>query len=116
MWKRTLPDPSVFIKREIKTVSAMISVYCRDNHSAGIKGLCPSCAELLVYAKSRLEKCPYGEKKPACSVCPRHCYQPKRREEIQKVMRYAGPRMMRSHPLLAIRHLVRKFRRPAEIK
>jgi len=28
------------------------------------------------------------------------------------VMRCAGPRMLRSHPLLAIRHLLKKFKKP----
>lgn len=116
MWKRILSDTSVFIKREIKTLSAMIALYCRDHHRSGGKGLCPSCGELLAYAQARLEKCPYKEDKPACSACSTHCYKPKRREEIRQVMRYAGPRMMRSHPVLAVRHLVRKFRRPAAIK
>ena len=54
----------------------------------------------------RLEKCPYGETKPTCANCPIHCYQPHRREQIKKVMAYAGPRMLLTHPILAIRHML----------
>ncbi len=111
LWKRTLLNKSPFMKREYRTVSAMIHLYCRDCHPTGNSGLCPSCQELLIYARTRLEKCPYAEEKPACSACPTHCYRPERRRQIQKVMRYAGPRMMRLHPILAIRHLIGKFRR-----
>lgn len=94
----------------------MILLYCRNLHKTENDALCPSCRELLAYARSRLEKCPYGENKPACSACPIHCYKPKRRKEIQDVMRYAGPRMMRSHPMLAVRHLIKKFRKSKPVK
>jgi len=100
------------IQREDKTIAAMIQLYCRECHPAGTNELCPSCEELLAYAKSRLDKCPYTEDKPTCAKCPVHCYKPARRQQIQQVMRYAGPRMMRSHPLLAIRHLLKKFKKP----
>ena len=100
------------IANEYKTLSAMMALYCRERHAAGGKELCPSCAELLAYAKSRLDKCPFAADKPACSACPAHCYKPARRRQIQEVMRCAGPRMLRSHPLLAIRHLLKKFKKP----
>jgi len=45
-----------------------------------------------------------------------HCYKPERRKQIQQVMRYAGPRMLRSHPLLAIRHLLKNFKKPRAVK
>jgi hypothetical protein len=31
-------------------------------------------------------------------------------------MRYAGPRMMRSHPLLALGHLLKKFKKTNVVK
>jgi predicted amidophosphoribosyltransferase len=104
------PYPS--IEDEYKTITAMIFLCCRERHQTGGRELCPSCAELLTYAKTRLDKCPYAVDKPLCSVCPVHCYKPVRRRQIQEVMRYAGPRMMRSHPLLALRHLLKKFKKP----
>lgn len=105
---------SDFLKKERETLDAMISLYCRDHHHTTEGRLCDSCRELADYAMARLEKCPYGEEKLACSDCPVHCYKPARREEIRKVMRYAGPRIMRSHPLLAIRHLARSLKKPTK--
>ena len=91
------------IERERKTVEAMIRLFCRNRH--GSRDLCPSCEELLAYAGKRLEACPYGKDKPACSHCPVHCYKPGMREQIRQVMRYSGPRMMWKHPVLAAYHL-----------
>jgi len=61
---------------------------------------------LKAYADKRLDKCVFGEEKPACKQCPVHCYQPARREEMKQVMRWAGPRMLWRHPILTIRHLI----------
>jgi len=82
----------------------MVRLYCAEQHrSAG--GLCESCEALLDYSHQRLDRCPYGEHKPACNQCPIHCYQPARREAMRDVMRLAGPRMLLRHPWLAIVHL-----------
>lgn len=61
---------------------------------------------LNAYAEKRLDKCVFGEEKPACKQCPVHCYQPIKREEMKQVMRWAGPRMLWRHPILTIRHLI----------
>ncbi|OIO37715.1 MAG: hypothetical protein AUJ71_04705 [Candidatus Omnitrophica bacterium CG1_02_49_16] len=85
----------------------MMSIYCVGNHLS--KGTpCGSCRELLDYAYQRLDRCPFGEKKTACADCKVHCYQPQRRKAIVDVMRFAGPRMVFRHPLLAMFHVVRK--------
>ena len=97
--------------RERRTVRAMIRLYCRDRHGSG-RELCAECAELWDYVQLRLERCPFQENKPTCANCPVHCYQPARRAQIQAVMRYAGPRMLWRHPVLAIRHLL-DGRKPA---
>ncbi|MGC8879687.1 MAG: nitrous oxide-stimulated promoter family protein [Anaerolineae bacterium] len=99
------------IEREKKTIAAMIRIYCRDQHG-GHKALCASCQALLQYALQRLDKCPFGAEKPTCARCPVHCYKPSMREEIRRVMRYAGPRMLYTHPILAIRHLWDERRKP----
>ncbi|MCF7818223.1 MAG: nitrous oxide-stimulated promoter family protein [Kiritimatiellales bacterium] len=91
---------------EARTVAAMIHIYCRAHHGAA-QDLCADCAGLLAYAQERIFKCPFGIDKPVCSQCTVHCYQPEQRERIKVVMRYAGPRMLWRHPLLAIRHLYR---------
>ena len=93
------------IERERKTVVAMIRLYCHDNHG-GEDELCPECSELWDYALARLDRCPFRDNKPTCAKCPVHCYKPELRERIRAVMRYAGPRMLRRHPVLAVLHLV----------
>lgn len=94
------------IRREQRTIEQMIHLYCR--HKEGNKKLCSSCKGLLEYAHTRLEHCPFGEKKSTCRRCPVHCYKPELRKRMQTVMRYAGPRMILYHPIAAIRHLLQK--------
>ena len=91
--------------KEARMVACMIEVYCRDHHGKG-RQLCPDCQALLDYAKLRLSKCPHGDNKPFCSNCARPCYKPDMKEKIRLVMRYAGPRMLLHHPIVAIRHVV----------
>jgi hypothetical protein len=99
------------LAREFRTMAAMIDIYCWDHHAAhGDSGLCPECQSLLDYAAVRLERCRFGEGKPTCAKCPVHCYQARRREEVKAVMRYAGPRMVWHHPVLAIRHMLDGWR------
>lgn len=93
------------IERDIKTVDAMVRIYCAGTHGSTGGRLCPACADLLGYADDRLAKCPFGEEKTTCLDCPIHCYRPAERTAMKDVMRYAGPRMLWRHPLLAIRHL-----------
>ena len=94
---------------EFKTISAMVKLYCRKNHVRGNR-LCDECSRLLEYARQRIDKCPFGTEKPVCNRCTVHCYKPEMREKAKEIMRYAGPRMLKRHPLLAIRHLVRSRR------
>ena len=91
-------------QREKETVSLMIAIYCRKKH--GGKNLCPDCAALDAYARQRSDKCPFMENKTFCSNCRIHCYQPGMRDQIRTVMRYSGPRMLKTHPILAIRHQI----------
>jgi hypothetical protein len=100
---RDAAPPSARIGRERRTVTAMIRLYCRGRHGSGGE-LCPSCRELHAYAMARLDCCPFGVEKPTCAKCPIHCYRPEMRERIREVMRYAGPRMLLRHPVLALRH------------
>ncbi len=93
------------LAREARTLEAMVRVYCHGQHGDG-EDLCPACRELLVYARRRLERCPFGEGKTTCARCPVHCYKPDMRGRIRAVMRYAGPRMLWRHPLLALQHLL----------
>jgi len=45
------------IRREKKTVEAMVHIYCHGRHESH-QGLCYECTELLNYAEVRLDKCP----------------------------------------------------------
>jgi hypothetical protein len=98
------------LRRERRTVRLMVELFCAHHHGTG--ELCASCRELAAYADRRLDLCPYGADKPACTDCPIHCYRPEPRERMREVMRFAGPRMMRTHPYLAVMHLI-DARRPA---
>jgi len=89
--------------REKRTIEAMIKMYCSGHH-ASEGGLCRECQELLDYAGQRLDKCRFGEKKPACAKCTVHCYSPSMRPMVTAVMKYAGPRMISKHPILALLH------------
>ena len=92
------------LQRETATVIVMIRDYCRGHH--GGESPCPSCRELEDYARERLSRCPFGDGKTTCAKCAVHCYLPERRTEIRAVMRYAGPRMIFRHPVMAVRHLI----------
>ncbi|MGG6313230.1 nitrous oxide-stimulated promoter family protein [Paenibacillus macerans] len=106
------------IRREQRTVALMIRLYCRKRHGDRLRvnrcmpgdgekaDLCAECAELLGYARQRLDRCRFGEGKSTCMACPVHCYAPEPREHIRKVMAFAGPRMLLRHPLLTVLHLL----------
>ncbi|MBR1867434.1 MAG: nitrous oxide-stimulated promoter family protein [Clostridia bacterium] len=93
-------------EKELKTVAFMIGKYCRGVHKRKRGELCEECEELLSYAELRLSKCPFKDEKNFCSNCKIHCYQPEKRDMIKRVMRYSGPRMIFSHPILSIVHLI----------
>lgn len=98
------------IERELRTIEAMIGLFCRDLHGSG-SGLCQECGVLRAYAHERLVRCPFGASKPTCANCTVHCYHGERRERVRSVMRYAGPRMLLRHPVLTLLHLYWDSRR-----
>ena len=99
------------MEREKRTVSAMIELYCRAVHSSE-RELCEDCDQLRQYALSRLDRCSFGVDKPICANCPVHCYNAEMRERIRDVMKYAGPKMVLHHPVLAVGHLLDKRKKP----
>ena len=108
---------------EKKLIPEMIRIYCRGNHKElrkeeGVKGreLCSKCKELAEYAEFRLEKCPFKKNKGFCSFCKIHCYKPEYRAEMKKVMRYSGSRMLFSHPIFALSHVVAMIRYKRDMK
>lgn len=100
---------SKLLENEIKTARAMIAMFCRRHHGPE---LCGQCRELMEYVEQRLKKCTFGPGKPACSKCGIHCYQPQMRARIREVMRFAGTRMVLTHPVLSFRHWRSSKRRP----
>lgn len=92
------------IEYEKRVVRIMIGIYCKAHHASS-EGLCEKCEELACYYERRVERCPLGENKRSCKVCTIHCSEKLHQAQIRQVMRYAGPRMMFSHPLMALRHL-----------
>ena len=102
------------VERERKTIEAMISMYCREHHAREAGPLCASCEALRAYAGERLDRCVFKLEKPTCVKCPVHCYRSEMREAVRVVMRWAGPRMLREHPVLAIRHIVDGWKKPPE--
>ena len=99
--------------REQRTLLAMMRIYCRAHHRG--PPLCSECAALAKYAERRLERCVFGDAKPTCANCTVHCYRAEERERIRVMMRWAGPRMIFRHPILAFMHKVIDGRRAAPL-
>ena len=99
------------LKREQRTMDAMIVLYCRAHHGPH-QPRCEDCASLREYTVQRLARCHFGAAKPTCVNCPIHCYSPQRREQVREVMRFTGPRMLLRHPILAVLHLLDGYRKP----
>jgi hypothetical protein len=107
-----MKDPAR-ISREKKTVKIMIEMYCRANHGNASE-MCGECAGLYNYAVGRTDKCPFKEQKPVCGKCQVHCYKQDKREKMRAIMRYSGPRMLLSHPVLGVMHIIDRFRYKAD--
>jgi Nitrous oxide-stimulated promoter len=104
-----IPD-NARVKRERRTVRHMVGIYCRAMHHQ--PGLCEDCSDLVSYAMGRLDRCVLKADKPTCKACPVHCYRADKREQMRQVMIFSGPRMLLSHPILAIRHLLDERKPP----
>ena len=76
------------LDRERRTIEKMVEIYCSDHHGVATDSLCADC------------------------------YKPAQREQVKVIMRYAGPRMLLRHPVLAIMHKIdglRMARHPREL-
>ncbi len=92
-------------EKERKLIPVMIKKYCHGKHKVKGEALCEECRALTEYALFRLEKCPFKVNKRFCSFCKIHCYKPDMREKIKDVMKWAGPRMIFTHPIFAFKHV-----------
>jgi len=102
------------ISREKKIIEAMVRIYCKNHH--GSKGkLCPECSELFDYAKMRLDRCPFQEKKYMRQVLSTLLPASDGRKSEGVLMKYSGPRMLLHHPGRAIYHLVDGRKKPEKL-
>ena len=76
------------ILREIKPLPVWVELY-EQRHPAPADTP-EHYRDLLAYAVKRLEKCRYGEDKPACKQCRCTVISQKPREEMKVIMRWAG--------------------------
>ena len=79
------------ITREKKIVELMIRLYCKSKE--GHKELCPECQALLEYAHTRLDRCPFGEKKsnPPAACAPSTVTSPGCENGCRKSCAMQGP-------------------------
>ena len=108
-----LPEPErKRLLQDEETVRTMTKMYCRAHHADAAEedGLVPSCRACAEYAIARTRACP-KQHKGNCDDCEIRCYNPAMREQIRQIMAYAGPRMMFTHPVMAVRHLRKKLAR-----
>lgn len=94
------------IEREKRTIALMIRLYCRHK----LKQRTPDAEHqaLIDYCQRRLDQCRWLDAKPACRYCPSHCYAQQQREEVRRIMRWMGPRMVLYAPMEVVRHLLKK--------
>ena len=102
--------------RELKTITAMVKIYCCNHHDCPKGSICKSCAEFLEYAEYRLTHCPFNERKPTCGKCTIHCYNKEMQTKAKEIMRYSGPRMLWNHPIMALFHLIDSRKRVPELQ
>ena len=103
-------DPE-YIRTDSDKLVRFISMYCDKHHRDRertsftfepgktpvhiVSGplLCGECTSLLRHAIVMRVLCPL-DPKPKCRKCPQHCYRPKYKDEMETVMKYAGPRSL----------------------
>lgn len=101
---------------EVKYIPKMISIYCKGKHHTKKGCLCDDCKELQEYALFRLSKCPFKENKNFCSFCHIHCYKENMRVKIKDVMKYSGPRLIFTHPIFSISHVIKMIKYKKKLK
>jgi hypothetical protein len=93
-------------RKDVTLLGTFVEVYCTGKHPTaertthglaaelGSWQLCSDCAEFLDYAVAKRLHCPLEAKKPICKHCSIHCYDKVHRAKVQKVMAYAGRKML----------------------
>ncbi len=110
---------------DLNVLGKFVAVYCKHHHgeaareaftvggidvsatSLGKRKVCSDCRGVLRHAVAKRARCPLLPK-PTCRVCPVHCYAPKMREKIRRVMAFSGRHLMlRGHLHLLFHFLLR---------
>ena len=90
-------------------LETMIRLYCKRKHQKAWqcngKNLCAQCESLRDYAFRRIDACKQDKRVITCKDCPVHCYSKSHKQAIREVMRFSGPRLLITHPLLVLKHL-----------
>ena len=107
---RIISDPEDIQADAVKLLR-FVSLYCKNNHRdrekshfsfqhprvhvslEGKTQLCENCERLLRHSIVMRALCPL-DPKPKCRKCPQNCYRPDFRDEMERVMRYSGPRSL----------------------
>lgn len=98
-----------FFQEEEKIVNIMIDIYAKNFPESR-----EACEELKNYAKKKLYKCKFGEKKTTCQNCKVHCYEKKFKEKMKEVMIFSSKKILFQHPILALQHLKKVIKEKRE--
>ncbi len=91
------------IEQEKQFFSLMVHHFCKWNPGGG--PVCAACEELVEYANERLDRCPYGSRKPTCYNCNASCFKPDMRKREEQVVRTTFAKMFLLHPVLLFKHI-----------
>ncbi|MDO4501664.1 MAG: nitrous oxide-stimulated promoter family protein [Coriobacteriia bacterium] len=101
------------IARDLRTLQAIGSIYCRAHHADQPKdqaGMCPECAATIAFTHDRAASCPNGHQ-GNCQDCSIKCNRGDQQQRIKAIMAYAAPRMLVRHPLMTLEYLGKKMRK-----
>ena len=97
-------------EKDRRILEAIGRIYCKGNHAGRAKdaaGMCPECRGVIEQTLARAEACPHGHE-GNCQDCATPCQRGEAQQRIKAIMRYAAPRMMFRHPLMALDYLRKK--------
>jgi hypothetical protein len=110
---------------DLKVLGKFVECYCRHHHGAaerrpfamhgvdlagtklGRRKVCDGCRRLLAHAVTKRARCTL-DPKPACRLCPVHCYAPAYRERIREVMRFSGRHLVLRGQLHLLLHFLER--------
>lgn len=109
----TDPGNADRIQRDLRTLQAIGSIYCRAHHADRPKnsaGMCAECSATISFTHDRAANCPNNHQ-GNCQDCAIKCNRGNQQQRIRAIMAYAAPRMMVRHPLMTLEYLAKKRRK-----